>query len=452
MYNNGGNSWAGYMNNRYSSPYINMLEGYARNYMDPNSPYNMKQFAGLRGEGRSAAGQQFNQGMKMSAAGQNPFANQQYQGAMRSNVDSAMMARNQQTNTNQQLGQGMLGMGMQARATQAGMSQQQQQWDREYKQHEKGQWMGLAGTLLTAGISGPLAASMMPPTEINAGTEVTIPPTESPKATTPFINTIGSWNNTERMYDMSGKYPNLPWKDLGPMYQYGYENFENIMSPTELELDKFKGTWGAPWEDLTYAINLYQQDRSPFWKPIPAYPGDLKNILDTKLSPLGIRQQPNNVGNNYDAVPYLNNLMDSYDPQSSPVDRVSMLGKLAESRRLASLTPLERNMEEAKKRFPIRDQYFDNESPWTTGLNPDMRFREYGGAYWDRNERYNVGRETDESLSAPQAPLNNSLSGARAWAKSAGLSNADNMTLEKAQYWWDKWNPKKKGEYPWGNR
>lgn len=167
MYNVGGNSWASYMNNRQSSPYINMLEGYARNYMDPNSPYNMKQFAGLRSEGRSAAGQQFNQGMKMSAAGQNPFANQQYQGAISSNRDAAMNARNQQTNTNQQLGQGMLGMGMQARATQGGMHQQQQQWDREYRQHERGQWLGLLGTLASAGIMGPLAAKLTPSTTIN---------------------------------------------------------------------------------------------------------------------------------------------------------------------------------------------------------------------------------------------------------------------------------------------
>lgn len=432
MYNNGGNSWAGYMNNRYSSPYINMLEGYARNYMDPNSPYNMKQFAGLRGEGRSAAGQQFNQGMKMSAAGQNPFANQQYQGAMRSNVDSAMMARNQQTNANQQLGQGMLGMGMQARATQAGMSQQQQQWDREYKQHEKGQWMGLAGTLLTAGISGPFAASMMPPTEINTGTEVTIPPTESPKATTPFTDTIGSWNNTDRMYDLRGKYPNLPWKDLGPMYQYGYENFENIMSPTELELNKFKGTWGTPWESITDAINLYQSDRSPFWKPLPAYPlGDLPNISGTKFSPLETQQQPNNVGNNYDAVPYLNNLMNGYNTQTrpiGPVDRTGILGELAELRRLRSLTPLQE--------YPLED--LKNISgtkfiPLGTQQQPNNIGNSYNAVQYLNN-------------------LKNSLSGARAWAKSAGLSNHDNMTLEKAQYWWDKWNPRKKGEYPWGNR
>jgi hypothetical protein len=304
--------------------------------------------------------------------------------------------------------------------------------------------MGLVGTLLTAGISGPFAARMMPPTEINTGTEVTIPPTESPKATTPFTDTIGSWNNTDRMYDMMGKYPNLPWKDLGPMYQYGSENFANIMSPTQLELDKFKGTWGTPWESITDAINLYQSDRSPFWKPLPAYPlEDLKNISGTKFSPLGTQQQQNNVSNNYNAVPYLNNLMDSYNTQTrpiGPVDRDGILGKLAELRRLASLTPMERNMEEGKKRFPIRDQYYDDESPWTTVPTPGPRFREYGGAYWDRNERY------------PQAPLNNSLSGARAWAKSAGLSDADNMTLDKAQYWWDKWNPRKKGEYPWGNR
>jgi hypothetical protein len=273
MYNNGGNSWADYMNNRQSSPYINMLEGYARNYMDPNSPYNMKQFAGLRGEGRSAAGQQFNQGMKMSAAGQNPFANQQYQGAMRSNVDSAMMARNQQTNTNQQLGQGMLGMGMQARATQAGMSQQQQQWDREYKQHETGQWLALGGTLLGAGISGPLASMLQKPPEIN--TRVDAGPS-SPS----FLNSASSGATVPETFAETN--PGMTPVKLAGVESWVSKNIANPMNPTDAEKKAFQYNNMMPWESYTGALNGLLNTSSPYYSA-PKFggvvPQDPKRLL-----------------------------------------------------------------------------------------------------------------------------------------------------------------------------
>lgn len=401
MYNNGGNSWAGYMNNRQSSPYINMLEGYARNYMDPNSPYNMKQFAGLRGEGRSAAGQQFNQGMKMSAAGQNPFANQQYQGAMRSNVDSAMGARNQQTNTNQQLGQGMLGMGMQARATQAGMSQQQQQWDREYKQHETGQWLGLAGTLLSAGIMGPLAAKLTPPTTINTSVDAGPKPVTTAQRMFPkneqfqdmydYMGSMGVgfsdiFNDSANNDLLSGRYGT---NNVNDFMQYLADNgLVTIDDISENNRDIWQGTFNKDTQQ-----DGVQQGGS----------GLLGKLLMPQINNFNtaVNNLPQQTSNNAIQQPNI-----PQTPSNHP-NFLSTLERISES----ELPPIQNVLPGGLLQQPL-----------------------------DRSQRDRF------------APATMALDSARAWAKSTGLSNTDNMTLEKAQYWWDKWNPSKKGQYPWGNR
>lgn len=371
MYNNGGNSWAGYMNNRQSSPYINMLEGYARNYMDPNSPYNMKQFAGLRGEGRSAAGQQFNQGMKMSAAGQNPFANQQYQGAMRSNVDSAMVARNQQTNANQQLGQGMLGMGMQARATQAGMSQQQQQWDREYKQHERGQWLGLAGTLLSAGIMGPLAAWATDPTQINVDAK---PPKQ----------TAG-----QGLFPNNQKYQNM--YETMTEGGFGFSDFFN----TEDAYDNMARRYGSNNTDEF-----------------------MKYIVDNGLVNKGDLIE----GSTWADDAWFNPVIPANNPEINPVSNAIQQPNIPQtpSNHPNFLSTLERISE--SDLLPIQN------AP-TGGL---------------------LQQTLDRSQRERFAPPTMALDSARAWAKRAGLSNTDNMTLDEVMYWWKKWHGDEPA--PWGGR
>jgi len=136
--------------------YISMLEGYAKNYMDPNSQYNKGQYNQFKQMGTDNAAMQGQQGMRMQAAGQNPFANEQYRASMSDATGQAHNAYMQQNQQSQQLGTGMLGMSMQARMQMAQQEQQQQQWEAEQKQQKLGQWMGLGGTLLGAAAMGPM--------------------------------------------------------------------------------------------------------------------------------------------------------------------------------------------------------------------------------------------------------------------------------------------------------
>lgn len=149
-----------------SNGYISMFDGYARNYMDPNSKYNTGLRQQFNRQGQDIASSQHAQGMKMQAAGVNPFANQQYRQASGQAREASMGAYNEAVRGNQQLGAGMLGMGLQARTQ---MSQQEQQHDamaRERAQHERGQWLTLGGTLLGATVMGPVASMFTKPTSI----------------------------------------------------------------------------------------------------------------------------------------------------------------------------------------------------------------------------------------------------------------------------------------------
>ena len=136
--------------------YISMLEGYARNYMNPNSQYNRGQYNQFKQMGTDNAAMQGQQGMRMQAAGVNPFANDQYRAALSDATGQAHNAYMQQNQHSQQLGTSMLGMGLQARTQMAQQQQQQEQWKAEMKQQKLGQWMGLGGTLLSAALMGPM--------------------------------------------------------------------------------------------------------------------------------------------------------------------------------------------------------------------------------------------------------------------------------------------------------
>ena len=149
-------SWQDPINNNY----ISMLEGYAQNYMNPNSQYNRGQYNNFKQMGVDNAGQTYNQGLRMQAMGQNPFATQQYRGALSNATGQAQDAYMQQNQQSQGLGAGLLGMANQTRQQLAQQMQQQAQWDREYKQHKRGQWLGLLGTLGSAAFTGPLGGIM----------------------------------------------------------------------------------------------------------------------------------------------------------------------------------------------------------------------------------------------------------------------------------------------------
>ena len=117
-------AWNNYLKDQRSSPYISMLEGYGKNYLDPRGSQNMMMRDTYMQAGRENAGQQYREGMKMGAAGMNPFANQQYRSSLRDNTESAYRGYQSGVMQNQQMGQSMLGMGLQARMQQAQMEQQ----------------------------------------------------------------------------------------------------------------------------------------------------------------------------------------------------------------------------------------------------------------------------------------------------------------------------------------
>lgn len=155
-------AWSDYYNTQpqgSSGGYISMLEGYAQNYMNPNSQYNRGQFNQFNQMGQDSAAAQGQQGLRMQAAGQNPFANQQYRAASAEGVGQAHNAYMQQNQQSQAIGANYNQMAMQTRMQMAQQAQQQAQMDREYKQHRMGQWLGLGGTLMSAALTGPIGGA-----------------------------------------------------------------------------------------------------------------------------------------------------------------------------------------------------------------------------------------------------------------------------------------------------
>ena len=173
--------------------YISMFDGYARNYLDPNSTYNTGMRRDFNKQGQDIASNQYRQGMRMQAAGVNPFASEQYRQASGQARESSMGAYNESVRQSQGLGQNMLGMGLQARTQMSQQEQQQKQWDRELRQHDRGQALSLAGTLMGAAlIGGPGEALGRMMKAETAQPLVEISPTEADS-----INVIPSGGGTQ---------------------------------------------------------------------------------------------------------------------------------------------------------------------------------------------------------------------------------------------------------------
>ena len=82
-------------------------------FMDPNSSLNRGMYNQLKRMGIDSAAQQYLSGMRMQAAGQNPFANEQYQSGLSNNLGQTQNAYNQYMQGAQQTGSGLFGYALQ---------------------------------------------------------------------------------------------------------------------------------------------------------------------------------------------------------------------------------------------------------------------------------------------------------------------------------------------------
>jgi len=144
-------AWNGYLNEQ---NVIAPLEGYARKYLDENSAYNTGMYNRFKQAGQDAAGQQYQQGLRMQAMGQNPFANQQYRSNMAQANQAAMDQYINNHQASQQLGQGFMNMAVQARGQMDQLEQARKFAAQQKEASMINNWIGVGGTLLGAGLGG----------------------------------------------------------------------------------------------------------------------------------------------------------------------------------------------------------------------------------------------------------------------------------------------------------
>ena len=92
----------------------------AKEFFDPNSLRNRGMYNTLRNMGIDSAAMQHLGGMRMQAAGQNPFANEQYRSALSNNVQQTQGAYNQYLQNAYGIGSGLLGQALQGNMQNAG--------------------------------------------------------------------------------------------------------------------------------------------------------------------------------------------------------------------------------------------------------------------------------------------------------------------------------------------
>ena len=84
-----------------------------KEFFDPNSMRNRGMYNNLKNMGIDSAAQQYLSGMKMQAAGQNPFANQQYRSNLAQVTEQTHNAYNQYMQGAQGIGSGLFGYALQ---------------------------------------------------------------------------------------------------------------------------------------------------------------------------------------------------------------------------------------------------------------------------------------------------------------------------------------------------
>lgn len=89
-------------------------------FLNPNSQRNRGMYNTLRNMGIDSAAMQHLGGMRMQAAGQNPFANEQYRSSLSNNVQQTQGAYNQYLQNAYGMGSGLLGQALQGNMQNAG--------------------------------------------------------------------------------------------------------------------------------------------------------------------------------------------------------------------------------------------------------------------------------------------------------------------------------------------
>ena len=88
-------------------------------FLNPNSRRNRGMYNTLRNMGIDSAAMQHLGGMRMQAAGQNPFANEQYRSSLSNNVQQTQGAYNQYLQNAYGMGSGLLGQALQGNMSNA---------------------------------------------------------------------------------------------------------------------------------------------------------------------------------------------------------------------------------------------------------------------------------------------------------------------------------------------
>ena len=88
-------------------------------FLNPNSQRNRGMYNTLRNMGIDSAAMQHLGGMRMQAAGQNPFANEQYRSSLSNNVKQTQGAYNQYLQNAYSMGSGLLGQALQGNMSNA---------------------------------------------------------------------------------------------------------------------------------------------------------------------------------------------------------------------------------------------------------------------------------------------------------------------------------------------
>ena len=118
-----------------------------KEFFDPNSMRNRGMYNNLKNMGIDSAAQQYLSGMKMQAAGQNPFANQQYRSNLAQVTEQTHNAYNQYMQGAQGIGSGLFGYALQGNMANA---QAQNTANQMASQRKSDFWGGLLGSVVGA--------------------------------------------------------------------------------------------------------------------------------------------------------------------------------------------------------------------------------------------------------------------------------------------------------------
>ena len=121
--------------------------GLGREFFDPNSARNRGMYNNLKNMGIDSVAQQHLGGMRMQAAGQNPFANEQYRGGLSQNLGQTQNAYNQYMQNAYNIGSGLFGYALQGNMANA---QAENMARMQHSANKKDFWGGLLGNAVAA--------------------------------------------------------------------------------------------------------------------------------------------------------------------------------------------------------------------------------------------------------------------------------------------------------------